>query len=696
MFFMKLDRSLAHFINMPYNYIIESSGGTLSAKEGKFRNAKVIEDKDFAELEEMAKTNAFANDVFRRIKDIREFQSLAKENPLINSISNIVENSEQLRQVELKNNSFASRLLSSFSNAINQRLFLEMEPPKEFIDSLREWCEEKQNTEEYEARIRAADAIKKCYEDRSLNLNLVGYGLTSLPTAIKYLYRLEFLDISNNRLDRLPNEIGQLERLHNLGLSDNFFREFPVEILSLSNLTLLFLGGNQIQEIPVLIDRLTLLQIFNINNNRLAVLPNEICNLSEIRNLYLSDNPLRELPINLGNLRKLRHLYLRRTEITTLPDSLATLHSAGSFNDRIEIDVENSRMTINEVYRFEDRVDTLQRQEGRDYFTGPRLLFSINENQGILPLNNRNTLEGLLTEWLNLLQTSFQKETHKDFWVKQNLTRFPNNGNKDYLSFYAPLLGHEKKDRLKEFLEKLKNTDDFKKNETKNHVILKLNQYLEYACTNPEFLPVFMKLVEWACTTCSDRTAYYFNEIEAEWLLCTQAKEIKNDRDLAQLLIGLERKKMVDGYAHTHFEKKRLGDQIETVLAFQVGLREALRLPTTTEGMLYMGMSGVKEHDIFQAKEEVLSKTCSRGDIADILFAYSVWKDYIVKNNSDLFKNLTTKIYEELENLDISSEQAYRENADKLKEKHMQEEQKLIKTLTLQWVKFSLQAHGAF
>ena len=83
-------------------------------------------------------------------------------------------------------------------------------------------------------------------------LDLSQNSLTgSIPAEIRFLSKLEVLDLSNNAMAGLPAEIGQLTRLKTLDLSNNQLTGLPLELGQLTNLETLDLRGNKYSEVDL-------------------------------------------------------------------------------------------------------------------------------------------------------------------------------------------------------------------------------------------------------------------------------------------------------------------------------------------------------------------------------------------------------------------------------------------------------------
>ncbi len=514
-----------------------------------------------------------------------------------------------------------------------QRIVVKIDPPSKFSlqpegrDILVVWqvlgqkirvdipsCEDFTSNEEVVSRfcqwindhIKALEGIS--------DLPLSRYKLTHVPEAIGRLTGLQKLDLSNNQLTQISDTLFfRLTALKELSFIYNQLTEIPAGITRLTGLELLGFNENQLTEIPAGISRLTALQKLYLTNNRLTRLPESIGGLTGLQELSLSSNQLTQIPHAIGRLTALRELFfhynrldqvpevisrltalrvldLSHNLLTTLPRSLSMLPRGCNIN------AENNRIGEAQNRAFADA--SVQ---------GPGYRYSIYE--GSRPAA-ATSFEETLTFWLKLF-----KET------------FPQANKRDTL-FYQPLSIHPKKALLVTFLSMLKNTKDFKDKRTRTNVILRVGHMLEGASIHEQFRDKIFLIIEDSLSSCTDRVDHAFIQIEILWNIHCKSTTL-TDRQLVELILGMRRFDLLNKIAEEKIAELRLGDPIEVYLCLLIRLRETLKLPFSTEGMLYgSGMSAELLLTVLEdAKKRILSQTTSAEDVCQVLAQSELWQE---------------------------------------------------------------------
>ncbi|MCX2576349.1 leucine-rich repeat-containing protein kinase family protein [Pedobacter sandarakinus] len=149
--------------------------------------------------------------------------------------------------------------------------------------------------------------------------------LTVFPRAIFELAdRLEYLDLSGNKLSSLPEDFGRLKRLKIFFASDNDFEILPSVIGDCPDLSIVGFKANRIKTIEEGALGLSLRWLI-LTNNELSELPASIGRCSKLEKLMLAGNALTMLPEALGNCQNLTLLRVAANKLTSLPDWLLVM-----------------------------------------------------------------------------------------------------------------------------------------------------------------------------------------------------------------------------------------------------------------------------------------------------------------------------------------------------------------------------------
>ncbi|MBD3255556.1 MAG: hypothetical protein GF383_10705 [Candidatus Lokiarchaeota archaeon] len=114
---------------------------------------------------------------------------------------------------------------------------------------------------------------------------------------LSHLTYLNFLDLSENYLDRLPEWIQELKELKDLRLNNNILTQLPEWIGNLKELEALSLIGNRLTSLPQSLANLKKLKTLRLDNNHIKKFPLVLNDLREngLEYIYLDENPLNSL-----------------------------------------------------------------------------------------------------------------------------------------------------------------------------------------------------------------------------------------------------------------------------------------------------------------------------------------------------------------------------------------------------------------
>lgn len=163
-----------------------------------------------------------------------------------------------------------------------------------------------------------------------LQLDLVELGLVSMPRQILRLRKLRVLNLRANALTMLPTDLCEtLHDLEFLNLSNNKLQYLPENVSSLTHLRTFLLQYNELAELPSGIGRLPLLSELRLDHNLLTRLPDSCGRLASLKVFTISDNRLKEIPQALVGAKALESLDLHENpslDFEQLPEQLLRLH----------------------------------------------------------------------------------------------------------------------------------------------------------------------------------------------------------------------------------------------------------------------------------------------------------------------------------------------------------------------------------
>eukprot|EP00656_Telonema_subtile_P006525 TRINITY_DN1301_c0_g1_i4.p1 TRINITY_DN1301_c0_g1~~TRINITY_DN1301_c0_g1_i4.p1 ORF type:complete len:470 (-),score=75.30 TRINITY_DN1301_c0_g1_i4:171-1580(-) len=214
--------------------------------------------------------------------------------------------SEQIQQKVAHNTERGKTSLSLSNKRLN-------ELPEEVANLPEcEWIDVSQNNLE-----RLPDALfERCTALQRLDLSR--NQITDLPDSIGHLSSLSELHLQSNDLSHLPKTLGDLRLLRVLDFSSNGLGSFPLEIGSCHLLRELRCAHNQVQVLPddaewCLLERLDAL------DNLITTLPSSLGSWLACRSINLACNAITELPAAIGELAQLTELNLNDNSLKTLP-----------------------------------------------------------------------------------------------------------------------------------------------------------------------------------------------------------------------------------------------------------------------------------------------------------------------------------------------------------------------------------------
>jgi Leucine-rich repeat (LRR) protein len=167
--------------------------------------------------------------------------------------------------------------------------------------------------------------LEKLYVDRGNNMLDGNKRIFKVPSTIKSLKRLQYLELKRLPIFDLPNEIGDLETLNYACFRNCQLHDLPTTLVKLKYLEVFDIRLNHISELPGGFGELQNLKYLILDANQFTKVDQEIFKLHNLEYLDLGSQKIEYLPRSIGQLNRLKVLGLQGTWISDLPSSLSKM-----------------------------------------------------------------------------------------------------------------------------------------------------------------------------------------------------------------------------------------------------------------------------------------------------------------------------------------------------------------------------------
>lgn len=489
------------------------------------------------------------------------------------------------------------------------------------------------------------------------------------------------LIIKNEQVGSLPSlpadlRFDHVERLvlRNLGLADidaDFLGRF-------GNLRELDLQGNRLTRIPSGIEQLAQLRRLNLSRNNIVMEEQgerHLNGLIALRDLNLNHNVELGRAPDLVNLSMLRNMALRDTGVALPPNHIPPVALVDLRDNRIQVlQMENSamrrqldRVLLHDNTMTESNSEASSSSESMAQSSGARrggghenLMF---QHAGV-------DQKKLRIRWLG--EAAGEQRTH-------------------YLALWEALEKEPGSASLFQFLADFATSEDFR--DAPARFRPRIWQLLE-ACTRHEQLRDRVFEETDGPRGCDDRLLLTLRQLEVSVLAERAMIDVpvaQVERNLIDLARSLFRFDTVSAIADEHFSRLKahpasLLDEVETRLAYQVGLNDFLQLPLEQDGMHYGHVSHVSQYDLNVAKAKVLSLE-SDDALIDSLAERPFWERHARQRYSSRFSEVNQPFWEQFADVEAEQEAGrinegqYKERLDALMSEFDLAERRLVKDL---------------
>lgn len=535
---------------------------------------------------------------------------------------------------------------------------------------LTSWRAEYANLLDLLRRNRVIRSIRRCWRRKT---GLQGDGT----------YALEICAERVGSLPPLPQGI-MFEHVTRLVMRDMALGEIDVDFLRrFPNLRELDLRNNRLLSIPSGLDQLPELRQLRLDYNEIVFTQADSERLRGLRNLEdleINFNPLGIAP-EVRGLVHLRNVGLRATALAELPENLEQLPWRGLVDLRenqiqqVNQDLQGLRERLQQMELRGNPLDEaseryVQAQPGPSSAVQPVVEGSPNYREHLLQ-------QAELSQWLTGAVGAL-RTTREQAWL--NLRNEP--GSSDFFHF----------------LHDLGRSPDFLKHPM--YYRARVWAIIE-ACEQNGELRELMFAQAGGVATCEDRVLWLFSQLEVRALVHRETaglSQMQSERALVRLGRSLYRLQEVDRVAAQKLNRLREAlandparleriDDIETYLAYRVGLAGPLQLPAQPVRMHYLAESLVTVEDINVARVEILSAE-SDARLRQSLADQAYWQDYLRNTYLLRFRALVDEQRLALEHADALvsdgtiSENTYLEQCKALAKDLEMKERALVEQLT--------------
>lgn len=538
---------------------------------------------------------------------------------------------------------------------------------------LASWRAEYVNLLDLLRRSRVIKSIRRCWRRKS---GVLGDGTYALDIRAERV----------GQLPRLPENI-MFEHVTRLTLRDmdlveidaDFLRRFP-------NLRELDLRDNRLLSIPSGLEYLPELRVLSLDNNEIifTLLDNErLRALHNLESLQINFNPLGIAP-EVRGLLNLRNVGMRGAQFAQLPEGIRQLPWRGIVDLR-----ENQIQQVNQdLQGLRDRLQQMALRgnpldEASERYVqaqpGPSSAIHASD-QGSLNYREHLQRQAELAQWLTGASDA-QRIAREQTWL--NLRNEP--GSNDFFHF----------------LHDFGRSPDFLKHPS--YYRARVWAIIE-ACEQNTELRELLFVQAGGMATCEDRVLWLFSQMEVRALVHRETaglSQMQSERALMRLGRSLFRLQEIDRIAAEKLKRLRNAfandpermeriDDIETYLAYRVGLAGPLQLPAQPLRMHYLPESLVTVEDINAARVEVLSVESADNNarLMQSLAEQTYWQDYLRNTYFLRFRALVDaqrqalELAESLVSEGVISENTYLEQCRVLTRDLESKERVLIEQLT--------------
>ena len=218
-------------------------------------------------------------------------------------------------------------------------------------------------------------------------------------------------------------------------------------------------------------------------------------------------------------------------------------------------------------------------------------------------------------------------------------------------------LMHDQATHLVRYLGRLTSTADYQNQATRPVLAQRVMAITALLTGSDRIRDEAMDHIHHALTSCDDRIILALDDLDTMQLLDSAERKAfaGNADELRELGLQMMRLDEVKRIARDHMKTLKWVDEIEVELAFQIGVRQQLALPGSTQHMIFRRCANVSDQDIANAVNQV-NTHCSDDNLQAYLAQWDPWQKYLRRQEVPTFDQLPQKTVDRIEDCAISAE----------------------------------------
>ena len=177
------------------------------------------------------------------------------------------------------------------------------------------------------------------------------------------------------------------------------------------------------------------------------------------------------------------------------------------------------------------------------------------------------------------------------------------------------------------YLARLTNTAEYKNQSTRLLLAQRVVNLFQALSEDEGLKDVVLNVIEGGLETCDDRVINSFDEVDLA-VKIYQADQRGDEAELRELAKGILMLEHVRAKANEHIATLTWVDEIEVMLAYQIGLQEKLNLPISTKNMIFRRCAQVSDEKLETVGDEIVKEVTDE-KVEAFLKDWDPWKKHL-------------------------------------------------------------------